>query len=106
MADHLSAFELTSPFHKFSKADYDTWKQERVKDPSPHRPYEPVAYFEMDTDIQTQVELDFKKPCRYIFLKPTGFRKKPIVFSQAIHSVPMEIEFFGVTGMSWDDEGQ
>ena len=106
MADHLSVFELTTPFHKFSKADYDVWRQERVKDPSPHRPYEPVAYFEMDVDVQTQIELDFKRSCRYVFLKPTGFRKKPIAFSQAIHSVPMEIEFFGVTGTSWDDEGQ
>jgi hypothetical protein len=51
MADHLSAFELTTPFHKFTKADYDAWKQERLKDPSSHRPYEPVAYFEMDADI-------------------------------------------------------
>jgi hypothetical protein len=81
MADHLSAFELTTPFHKFTKLDYESWKQERLKDPSPHRPYEPVAYFEMDADISTQVELDFKKACKYIFLKPTGFRKRPTMFS-------------------------
>lgn len=38
-------------------------------------PYEPVAFFEFDKDIQLTVDIDFKRPCKYILLKPTAFRK-------------------------------
>lgn len=36
-------------------------------------------------------------------LKPTGFRKKPTQFTQNINNVPMEIEFFGVIGQTFND---
>ena len=37
-------------------------------------------------------------------LKPTGFRKKPTAFTQNMSNVPMEIEFFGVSGSSFPAE--
>ena len=38
-------------------------------------PYEPAAFFEFEaTETQVVVDVDFKRACRYIFLKPTGFR--------------------------------
>ena len=49
-ADTMSAFEKTYPFHKFNKSDYQDWKSERMKDPTPLRPWEPIAYFEFDTE--------------------------------------------------------
>ena len=39
-------------------------------------PYEPAAFFDFEgSDVQITVDIDFKRPCKYIFLKPTGFRK-------------------------------
>lgn len=48
MADNLKAFEYTYPFHRFTLNEYNDWKQERMKDPTPLQQYEPVAYFEFD----------------------------------------------------------
>lgn len=101
-ADNLSAFELTAPFHKFTYADYKQWRQERLKDPTPLRQHEPVAYFEFDSDQQVMVEPDCRRMCKYVFLKPTGFRKKPNAFTQKMSVAPLEIEFFGVSGTSQD----
>lgn len=67
------------------------------------KPWEPVAFFEMDNDPSITVDIDFQRSCRYIMLKPTGIRKKPTHFTQNINNVPMEIEFFGVTGTSFED---
>ena len=50
ISDNLAAFEKTTPFHKFTLQDYNDWKQERMKDSRPLKPFEPVAYFEFDTD--------------------------------------------------------
>lgn len=36
-------------------------------------------------------------------LKPIGLRKKPTAFTQNINTVPMELEFFGVQGTSYED---
>lgn len=77
MADSLESFEWTTPFHKFTADDYQRWRQARAKDPRPLRPCEPVAFFEFDERSSLTVDVDFKRPCRYIMLKPTGFRSKP-----------------------------
>lgn len=77
ISDNLSAFEHTIPFHKFTLSDYNEWRQERLKDPTPLKPYEPVAYFEFENDTSITVDIDFQRPCKFIMMKPTGFRKKP-----------------------------
>lgn len=87
--------EMTKPFHKFSLEDYEQWKQKRLQDPRPLRACEPVAYFDFDDRLSINVDLDFKRPCRYILLKPTGFRTKPHHFRQKADELPMELEFFG-----------
>lgn len=74
-----------------------------MKDPTPLQQYEPVAFFEFDTETEITVDVDFKRSCKYIMLKPISFRKKPYQFTQNINSVPMEIEFFGVSGTSYED---
>lgn len=100
MADSLESFEWTTPFHKFTAEDYAKWKQARLKDPRPLRPFEPVAFFEFDERLSITVDIDFKKSCRFIMLKPTGFRTKPHHFRQSVNDLPMELEFFGAVGTS------
>lgn len=100
MADSLESFEWTTPFHKFTADDYSKWKQARLKDPRPLRPFEPVAFFEFDERPSVTVDIDFKKSCRFIMLKPTGFRTKPHHFRQSVNDLPMELEFFGAVGAS------
>jgi len=48
-----------------------------MKDPTPLKPFEPVAYFEFESDTSVTVDIDAQRPCKYIMLKPVGFRKKP-----------------------------
>ena len=77
-----------------------------MKDPTPIRPFEPVAFFEFEneTDTSVTVEIDFKRSCKYIMLKPVGFRKKKsqqASGNQNVNNQPMEIEFFGVMGSSY-----
>jgi len=100
MAENLEALEMTRPFHKFTAEDYNQWKAKRMQDPRPLRPYEPVAFFEFDEGPSITIDIDFKKSCRYIMLKPTGFRSKPHHFRQSVNDLPMELEFFGVLGSS------
>lgn len=100
MADSLESFQWTTPFHKFTLEDYERWKQARSKDPRPLRPCEPVAFFELDERLSLTVDIDFKRSCRYIMLKPTGFRSKPHHFRQSVNDLPMELEFFGALGSS------
>jgi hypothetical protein len=100
MADSIESFELTRPFHKFSAEDYARWKEARMQDPRPLRSCEPVAFFEFDERPSLTIDIDFKKSCRYIMLKPTGFRSKPHHFRQSVNDLPMELEFFGATGSS------
>lgn len=100
MADSLETFEVTKPFHKFTVEDYNQWKAKRMQDPTPLRPYEPVAFFEFDERATITIDIDFKKSCRFIMLKPTGFRSKPHHFRQSVDDLPMELEFFGVLGSS------
>lgn len=100
MADNLEAFELTKPFHKFTAEEYSQWKTARMQDPSPLRPCEPVAFFEFDERPSLTIDIDFKRTCRYIMLKPTGFRSKPHLFRLSVNDLPMELEFFGALGSS------
>lgn len=100
MADNLETLEMTRPFHKYTAEDYHQWKAKRMQDPRPLRPYEPVAFFEFDERPSITIDIDFKRTCRYIMLKPTGFRSKPHHFRQSVNDLPMELEFFGVLGSS------
>ena len=97
MSDSMEDLEHTKPFHRFTMEDYTRWKAKRMKDSTPLRPYEPVAFFEFDERASITVSLDFKRKCKYIMLKPTGFRTKPHSFRhQSVDELPIELEFFGV----------
>jgi hypothetical protein len=77
MSENLETLEMTRPFHKYTAEDYQQWRAKRMKDPRPLRPFEPVAFFEFDDRRSITVDIDYKRPCRYIMVKPTGFRSKP-----------------------------
>ena len=98
LSDTLQPFEQLDAFNKFTLADYNAWKVDRAKDLRPMRANEPVAYFQCDENVQLTFELDVKRPAKYIMLLPTGFRQKPLQYVQQVTQVPMEIQFFGVTG--------
>lgn len=100
LSDTLEHFENTAMFSSFKLEDYQNWRKQRVKDPRPLRPNEPVAFFRFDANVQITFELDEARSARYIMLKPTGFRQKPNKLSQDANNVPMEIQFFGVIGRS------
>ncbi len=69
-----------------------------MKDPTPLRQWEPIAYFEFENETALSFEPDCQRAFRYLFLKPTGFRKKPNLFNQSMSMAPLEIEFFGAVG--------
>lgn len=100
LSDTLQPFDQTDAFNKFTLQDYNQWKDQRMKDPRPLRANEPVAYFQLDENLTLTFEIDFKRPARYIMLKPTGFRQKPYAFNQNVDIVPMEIQFFGAIGQT------
>jgi hypothetical protein len=43
--DTMESFELTKPFWKMNKDEYNEWKSKRATDSRPLKPYEPVAFF-------------------------------------------------------------
>ena len=67
------------------------------------KPFEPIGYFEFESETQLTFEPDCQRLGKYVFLKPTGFRKKPNAFTQNMSVAPLEIEFFGASGTSQED---
>ena len=95
-SNHLSAFKHAT--HNFAKtADYTAWLTKRKEINCELQPYEPAGFFEMDEGNEMIFSLDVQRPCKYIYLKPTGFRSKPTELKQ-FASYPMTIEYFGVSG--------
>jgi hypothetical protein len=45
LSDTLQAFEVANIFRNFELQHYTAWKQQRMKDARPLRPFEPVAFF-------------------------------------------------------------
>jgi hypothetical protein len=76
-----------------------------MKDSRPLRADEPAAFFELDEKNQMTFDVEFKRPSRYIMLKPTGFRSKPTKFAQSMDTTPVEIEFFGAIGEATEENG-
>lgn len=79
------------------------WKEERMKDSRALRADEPAAFFELDEHEQMTFDVEFKRPTRYIMLKPTGFRAKPNKYEQSMDTTPVAVEFFGAIGETSDE---
>ena len=106
-SNHLAHFDMTTPFHDMNHQEYQTWLQERMKSDKELEPWEPVGSFLMDekSEIVT-IELDFKRPAKYVFLKPTGMRSKPDNYTKFFKTSALEIKFFGVSGIVVEDDVQ
>ena len=50
LSDTLQAFEIANIFRNFELPQYTTWKEQRMKDSRPLRPFEPVAFFQLDSN--------------------------------------------------------
>ena len=92
-ADQPTWFHLAKEkFQNFTKADYEEWLTQK-KARNDHREFwEPVGYFQLEGE--TEVELDYKRTSKYVFLLPTntrGEKKKDEVYA-------IKIDFFGVKG--------
>ena len=98
-ADEPSWFHLAlTHFRNFNKQDYTQWlTHKRAR--NEHREFwEPVAFFQLEN--QTEIELDYKRTAKYLFLLPTnvkdGDKKKGEVYA-------IKLDFFGVKGRIEND---
>jgi len=65
--------------------------------------WEPVGSFCFNkTAKQIEFELDYKRPAKYVFLKPTDMRDGQYPYSKYFDNSPLEIKFFGVKGQTMD----
>ena len=104
VGDNLSSLEDTEPFHSFTLKEYLEWKDKRMYDPRPLESYEPVGYFDMGSSVKIIEKIISKKPCKYVKLVPTAFKKTPnnIYPQERFDSYPVEFKFFGVIGEEVD----
>ena len=81
-------------FSHFTKSDYENWlscKQARNN----HREFwEPVGFFQVENEAE--IELDFKRSAKYIFLLPTTVKNSPDKKKEEVYAI--KIDFFGVKG--------
>ena len=98
-SNYLAHFDMTSPFNTMSEQEYQKWRQERAKTNKVLEPWEPVGSFQFNEESEVvTIDLHYKRPAKYIFLKPTSMRFKPDSYSKFFTTSPLEIKFFGVTG--------
>mmetsp|Transcript_1570 Transcript_1570/g.1879 ORF Transcript_1570/g.1879 Transcript_1570/m.1879 type:complete len:235 (+) Transcript_1570:1145-1849(+) len=73
-------------YHIQTSEHYHDWLAKRNEFKLPLREYEPAAFFSLDNEKEVTVTIDAARPCKYIVLMPTDFRKKPIKFTKRFHS--------------------
>ncbi|CAK77507.1 unnamed protein product (macronuclear) [Paramecium tetraurelia] len=85
----------TSEFDNFDKQQYEKWK-------STHQSLhanEPVGYFEFEAESKEAFcQLEVIRPCKYIMLKPTNFRKTPHDHTAHFQTNSIEIKGFAAFG--------
>jgi len=95
-SNNLSSFKKTE--QNFTKEEeYNSWLNKRKECKIELQPFEPAGFFQMNDSQEISISLNNERPCRYIYLKPTGFRMQPTEMKQ-FASYPMTIEYFGITG--------
>ncbi|CAD8078852.1 unnamed protein product [Paramecium sonneborni] len=80
----------TTEFDNFDKQQYESWKLNHQS----LYANEPVGYFEFEADSKEVLcQLEVIRPCKYIMLKPTNFRKTP--HNHTAHFLTNSIEIKG-----------
>jgi len=83
---------------------FQEWFRKRSKTGREMQPNEPVGSFEFtDSSESLTIDLSHIRPCRYILLKPTNMRVTPQDYSAKFKTSPLEIKFFGASGVIVDD---
>ena len=59
LADTLQSFEIADIFRNFELPQYTACKEQRMKDSRPLRPFEPVAFFQFDSNQTISFDIDF-----------------------------------------------
>lgn len=96
LSNSLTNFFVDPSFQSMTPAQYKEYASNRT-----HEPYEwePVASFLFDEKSETlAIDLDYKRPCKYVLIKPTNMRTSPKDFSSHFKSSPIEIRFMGIQG--------
>jgi hypothetical protein len=81
-------------FGEFTKEDYEKWlTSKRAR--NEHRDYwEPVGFFQIENEVE--IELDFKRSARYLFLLPTTVKAVNEKKKDEVYAI--KLDFFGVKG--------
>ena len=97
LSNSLSAFFINTQLHNLNPSQYKDFANNRGNGEA--FDWEPVAAFQFDEKSETlQVELDCKRPAKYLLVKPTNMRTSPKDFSAQFKTSPIEIRFIGAQG--------
>lgn len=84
-------FEGSGVFDGMEKDDYANWRAYRTTIPYEFEEWEPVGCFELEgSELEVKCKLDLVRPCNFILLKPTNFRKQP--YNQTTHFPQNSVE--------------
>ena len=97
ISNRLSDFKDT-PYSFETEEEYNGWLEKRRQYKVELQEFEPAGFFQMGPELGLTFTLNVERPCRYIYLKPTAFRKKPSDMKM-FAKFPLGIEYFGVTGI-------
>jgi len=97
LSNSISAFFVNTQLHTLTPSQYkDFYNNRGNKEPFE---WEPVAAFQFDEKSENlQIELDYKRPSKYVLIKPTNMRTSPKDFSAQFKTSPIEIRFIGAQG--------
>ena len=97
--NHPSFFGNTSDFDSMTLNSYKIWlknRQNAAEGGLELEPWEPVGFFNFNdnTEVLT-VEIDYKRPAKYLFIKPISLRPS---FQSHAKNCPYELQFVGAKG--------
>lgn len=102
VSDSPASFEETEDFNGFTFERYEQWKLEKEDSGTEWASNDPIGFFRMEDQVEVVCQIDHAKPAKFVFLKPTGYRTKPVNLSSHFDKTPISIQFFGVLGVEID----
>eukprot|EP00347_Sterkiella_histriomuscorum_P007708 403347869 len=100
-SNNLEDLFNTKQFSKFTKQDYQKWRQTRDRVSAlPLLSNEPIAFFEMGEQNEITVDVEIQQSFKYVKMIPVSFRERPINYtSKPFNQNQLEIQFFGINGI-------
>lgn len=105
IATHPTAFSIARRnqiYENMNVQKYEEWKQQKMQTTHIFEEHEPVAFFSFEGQNELSIKIDSScnRPCKYIFLKTTGFAPQ---HENVFQSHPCEFKYFGVQGSIIDE---